>query len=44
MLIIPAAKSVKTKFNDVDYIRIGSSKEKFKEIKRKKHDQKSWSK
>ena len=28
MLIIPAAKSVKTKFNDVDYIRIGSSKEK----------------
>ena len=28
MLIIPASKSVKTKFNGVDYIRIGSSKEK----------------
>ena len=28
MLIIPAAKSIKTKFDGVDYIRIGSSKEK----------------
>lgn len=28
MLIVPAAKSVKTKFDEVDYIRIGSSKEK----------------
>lgn len=28
MLIIPATKSVKTKFDDIDYIRIGSSKEK----------------
>ena len=27
LLIIPAAKSVKTKYNAVDYIRIGSSKE-----------------
>ena len=28
MLIIPAAKSTKTKYNGIDYIRIGSSKEK----------------
>ena len=28
MLIIPAAKSIKTKYNGIDYIRIGSSKEK----------------
>ena len=28
MLIVPAAKSIKTKFIGVDYIRIGSSKEK----------------
>ncbi len=28
MLIIPASKSIKTKFNGIDYIRIGSSKEK----------------
>ena len=28
LLIIPAAKSVKTRYNGVDYIRIGSSKEK----------------
>lgn len=27
MLIIPAAKSIKTKFDEIDYIRIGSSKE-----------------
>ena len=32
MLIIPASKSVKTKFNGVDYIRIGSSKEKLNKI------------
>ena len=28
MMIIPCAKSVKTKFKGIDYIRIGSSKEK----------------
>lgn len=28
MVIVPAAKSVKTKFDGIDYIRIGSSKEK----------------
>ena len=28
LLIIPAAKSTKTKYNGIDYIRIGSSKEK----------------